>query len=927
MGTPSFALFLSLLLAVSAPAQPSRLGSPTNLPDPCATNRIVRDGNDIAHISAGSEYDLFFLQGCVHAQDRLFQMDVARRTASGTLAELVGPSALAQDVELRPMGLRRAAERSLLRISPRAYAVLQAYADGVNTFVAANSLPPEYAALELSKFTPWTPADSLAVLKLTAFELSFQLDIDPTITLQSYQAVLGPDNGSELFFDDVWRSAPFDSATTISDPTASLCASRARKSFARHAADSSNYLHPQTFELAKQYLERTKNIPLFQRLRDRRRRGGSNEWAISGAYAENGVPLLANDPHLSLVTPSTFYPVHLRAREGNLDVAGNSYPGVPTVALGHNKFISWGATVDTADVTDTYQEQIVSDSSSPSGLSTIYQGRQEPIIPIPEVFRENNMGDVTVVPPGTVLATGVTVPQFTLIVPRRNDGPLISFNMAAGIGLSVQWTGFSGTREIEAGLIWAKAKDLDDFLYGLRFASSGSLNFAYSDTHGNIAYIASGEVPIREDLQAGTVSGLPPFFIRNGTGGNEWLPVIHPQPDQSIPYEILPFAEMPHIVNPKAGWFVNANNDPSGITLQNDPLSQQRPGGGIYYLAYTFDPGFRAGRITQMIEQQLSNKARLSATDMEDMQADVVLHDAQVFVPYIEQAFSDAIKAGANGNLATLAAAGGVGGAVSRLSNWDFTTPTGIPEGYDARGKYGPLVTNLNSDPTDAAVAATLYSVWRGEFIANTIDWTLANKLGLGGLPTVDGGESLKALRSFLDNSTTVGASGVDFFLNVSGVTSPTDRRDYVILQSLKNALDLLAGPAFVDAFAGSSNQSDYLWGKLHRVIFAHPLGPPFSIPPADGGTLLQLGDNLPGISTDGGYETVDDAAHDVRAASENGFMFTEGPNDRFVSEATSPHAMHAVSSLPGGVSGVLGSPFYFNLLEDWLLNKTFPLP
>ena len=264
---------------------------------------------------------------------------------------------------------------------------------------------------------------------------------------------------------------------------------------------------------------------------------------------------------------------------------------------------------------------------------------------------------------------------------------------------------------------------------------------------------------------------------------------------------------------------------------------------------------------------------------------------------------------------------------MSRLSNWDFTTPTGIPEGYDARGKYGPLVTNLNSDPTDAAVAATLYSVWRGEFIANTIDWTLANKLGLGGLPTVDGGESLKALRSFLDNSTTVGASGVDFFLNVSGVTSPTDRRDYVILQSLKNALDLLAGPAFVDAFAGSSNQSDYLWGKLHRVIFAHPLGPPFSIPPADGGTLLQLGDNLPGISTDGGYETVDDAAHDVRAASENGFMFTEGPNDRFVSEATSPHAMHAVSSLPGGVSGVLGSPFYFNLLEDWLLNKTFPLP
>ena len=116
-------------------------------------------------------------------------------------------------------------------------------------------------------------------------------------------------------------------------------------------------------------------------------------------------------------------------------------------------------------------------------------------------------------------------------------------------------------------------------------------------------------MPVREDLQAGTVSGLPPWFIRNGQGGNEWLPVQHPQPAQAIPYEIYPAGEMPHVVNPSAGWFVNANNDPAGTVLDNDPLNQLRPGGGIYYLNPGYD-GFRAGRITEMMRHDLGTATR-----------------------------------------------------------------------------------------------------------------------------------------------------------------------------------------------------------------------------------------------------------------------------------------------------------------------------
>ena len=919
---------VSLLFGVVAVAQDSSSGAPLQLPSLKAAARITRDSDGIAHIRAQNEHDLFFLQGYVHAEDRLFQMDVSRREASGTLAELLGSAALAQDVQLRTIGLRRAAVRSLPVISARTRAALQAYADGVNVFVSSHSLPPEYGPLELTQFEPWTVIDSLAVAKLIAFGLSFDLDVDPTVALLSYQkagSLLGFD-GTKLFFEDLDRSAPFDPASTIPDAMVPHAAGTERRGEAGYVGQAhsgetsaSDYLDSRAVELAKEYREKIQGMPVFERLRDRKRSGASNEWAISGEVSASGVPLLANDPHLSLVTPTTFYPVHLQ--DHDIDVIGSGFAGVPTVIVGHNRFISWGATVNPMDVTDTFQEKIVPDPTSPSGLSTVFKGNLEPIIPIPEVFRQNNIGghipnNITVVPPGN------GIPPATLIVPRRNNGPIIMFDATHGVGLSVQYTGFSGTREVETFLIWDGARDLDDFLHGLSFFGVGSQNFAYSDIRGNIAYLTGGELPIREDLQAGAINGLPPHFIRNGTGGNEWLPVIHPQPNQAIPYEILPFAEMPNIINPPAGFFVNSNNDPVGITLSNNPFGRLRPGGGILYLNYTYSGGFRNGRITQRIRQLLyTGSGKVSFEDMQDIQADVTLLDAQVFVPFITQALAGAQRSNANPVLASLAAAPGVASAVNRLSHWDFTTPTGIPEGFDASDVAGHGLPPSQA-LIDTSVAATIYAAWRGRFIANTIDAVLAP----GGLPQPPDTEALKALRNLLDNFSTnrgVGASGVNFF-NVPGVSSAADRRDILILKSVADGLALLASPAFADAFHNSTNQADYRWGKLHRIVFSHVLGAPFSIPPAGGAFPPPL-PNLPGIPTDGGFETVDAATHNVRATSVNGFMFGSGPNDRFVSNARH-NGMRAVSALPGGTSGILGSPFYFNLLPGWLVNDAFPL-
>ncbi|MGH9260974.1 MAG: penicillin acylase family protein, partial [Acidimicrobiales bacterium] len=413
--------------------------------------------------------------------------------------------------------------------------------------------------------------------------------------------------------------------------------------------------------------------------------------------------MIANDPHLALDTPSTFYPIHLKG--GSMDVYGEGFAGIPGVILGHNKFIAWGATTNPMDVTDTFIEQLVPDPWSPSGLAIVHEGVREPVEAIPETYRVNTLGNgVVEVPPGG------GIPEATLVVPRRNNGPLVFADVAASTGVSVQFTGFSATREVETFLRWNRARNLDEFMEGLRSFDFGSQNWAYADVHGNLAYFTSGEMPLREDLEAGAVDGLPPFFVRDGTGGNEWLPVAHPQPNQAVPYEILPPDEMPQVVNPPAGWFVNANNDPAGTTLDNDPLNQTRPTGGILYLSPGYD-GFRGGRITEMIRAELGRDGTISFEEMQAMQADVTLLDAEALAPHLIAAF-DGASGSTTPELAALAGEPRVAEAIERLRSWDRTTPTGIPEGYDTADSDGGLSTPSDDEVADS-VAATIYSAWR----------------------------------------------------------------------------------------------------------------------------------------------------------------------------------------------------------------------
>jgi penicillin amidase len=882
---------------------------------------ITRDAEGIAHIRAGNEHDLFFLQGWVHAGDRLFQMDVTRRQASGTLAELLGQAALASDVETRTIGLRRAAERSLPVQSAQGRASLDAYAAGVNSWVASHPLPAQYGALQITRFAPWTPVDSLVIGKAIAFSLSFDLDIELTLIAQTYQAVgaVAGFDGVAAFTEDLFRTQPFSDASTVPDATgagaASVSGDRTGVATAE-GFDAVQRLPKAALDLARDYQARTQRVPLLAAATDRSFTLGSNEWVVSGRHTASGRPILANDPHLSLDTPSTFYPIALHG--GPFDVQGEGFAGAPYVILGQNRRIAWGATTNPMDVTDTYIEQVRPDPTSPSGLSTVYRGALEHVVPIPQTFRVNARvpgQQDTIVP----VPAGNGIPPATLIVPRRNNGPIVSLDQATGTALAVQYTGFSATRELDTFRLFDQADDLDDFRHALTFFDAGSQNWAYTDTRGTIAYLTSAEMPLREDLQAGIVDGLPPFFLRDGTGGNEWLPATTRYPGQALPYEILPTDEMPHLVNPPAGFFVNANNDPAGTTLDNNPLNQVRPGGGIYYLNVGYD-GFRGGRITQMLRDATRHHGRLTTDDVQDQQADTTLLDAQFFTPYVVDALARARRSD-DPTLGALGDDARVVEAVRRLDRWNQTTPTGIREGYDAADENGRLGKPKHREVEDS-IAASIYAVWRGQYIRNVIDAHLAPY----GVPLPGSDEAMKALKTLLlrfDTRHGVGVSGLDFYA-VPGVADPADRRDVLLLSSLADGLELLAGDAFAPAFARSTDQDDYQWGKLHRVTFDAVLGAPWSTPPAGGAFPTPLS-GLDGIPTDGGFNTVDASSHNARADSVNEFTFGGGPVRRFVA---SPRwfGMRAESALPGGTSEHLGSPYYVNLLPRWLTNEAYPV-
>ncbi len=923
-----------VLLGLSAPLAAQTLIAPGMI----APGSISYNAEGVPTISAANDNDAAYLQGYAHARDRFYQMDFTRRAVSGTLAELVGPSALANDIQTRTLGLRRSAERTWSALSDDMRGWMLAYSNGVNYWLTtALALPPEYGALDLTRATPWTPVDSIVVGKGLAFQLSFDLDIDPTIRLGTYQAAASAAglNATALYFNDIFRAAPFDNRVSVpgfrpaaSEATAASDAMVGDDPIGDDPIPEVAPVDPQVVEMAQQYRDAIQGNPLLERaLEGRDSPIGSNEWVVSGSRTASGKPILSNDPHLSLGLAPVFTEQHVYSADTRfpqpMDVTGVTVPGAPGVIQGCNQTMCWGTTTNSLDVTDVFNERLRLNSY---GLpyAIVHDGVDEPIQWIFQNYYVNQLNGTpnNVVRNNTI---GYTNGGVTLIVPRRNNGPILSLNGTSG--LSVAYTGWGATKELESFRRINRAGTVTQFREALTYFDFGSQNFVYSDTAGNIAYFTSGEAPVRTDLQAGMVGGgTPPTFIRDGTGAakHDWLPVANPQPNQATPYEILRANEMPFVVNPASGYIANANNDPIGFSLTNNALAMARAGGGIYYLDGGGSSSLRMGRIDRELQRLIASGNPITPNDMAALQANTQSLDAELLMPYLLGAYDRSIVSGAWADARALAMDPKVAEAISRLRAWNFSSPTGIQQGYDV-GDDPNALGMPSQQEIDRSVAATVYATFRAAALRNTID-AAVTRIGLGNsLPGA--GDGLKALKYQLDNYAMLqgkGTSGIDFFV-ATGAPNPNAARDFLLLKSVKDGLDRLASADFNAAFAGSTNLADYRWGRLHRITFTHSLGGPFNVPGANPYPFQNLASNLPGLARDGGYETVNVAAHNLRANSANAFMFGGGSARRFVGEMSNP--VLAGQIIPGGPSGVLGSPFYVSQLSRWLTGQYKRLP
>ncbi len=904
----------SLLLSVFSVFLQSAFAEDYNFPGLSGTVTVTEDQYGIPTIKGDSQMDVVFVQGYLHARDRFFQMDRDRKGAAGRAAELLGENALSSDVQLRTMGLGRAATKTWAALDGDTKGWLKAYADGVNTYLNNNPLPPEYAVLEITKVDPWTPLDSVLIGKGMGAGFSLGTgDIDSTITLGTYAGygqAIGFD-GQALFFEDTHRSAPPDDRVT--DPTfLQAMATESQAGIEQNASTGKSRTQIQTIgsrevsettlAMAKDVRNKIDNAPLMQKyLQSEEQPNGSNAWLVSGEHTASGNAMIANDPHLTLDTPSIWYESHLVFDRDGEDwhVNGLNIPGIGGVVLGCNNAACWGMTVNPLDVTDIFTEEFLTNAL---GLPThtLYKGNPEPIKQEFQSYFVNVIGDE--VPNNLVRANvGYTSGGLSLIVPRRNDGPILS--ISGNSGLSLAYTGFRDTYELTSFRQLDMARNVDELTDALQFFDIAVQNVYWADVSGDIAWFTTSEKPMREDLASFTIDGLPPWFIRDGTGAaaNEWLPVSNPQPQQALDFEILPFDEMPQMVNPAKGFVTNANNDPVGVTLDNVPYNQVRANGnGLYYLNSHY-AAYRMGRVDREIKALIDTGTPVTIDDFKRIQGNVNLLDAELVVPTLLGIMSQV----------PVPPGSAMAQALDVLSTWDYSAHTGIAEGWDA-GDDPMYTTEPDMDEVRQSAAATVWAMWRSMLVQNTINATLT-AYGLGDyLPPSR--LAYNAFKHHLENYPTaggVGASGINFFSQGLAET---------VAGSLQMALERLASDEFAPAFANSTDVMDYAWGKLHRIKFNHTFNSdPFDIP--NGGGFTDLAPGLPGLSRQGGYEAVDASSHSATADSLNGFMFGHGPSRRFVADM-SPVKVDAQEVLPTGQSGVFYSPNYSSQLPLWLTNS-----
>ena len=553
---------------------------------------VVRDRHGIPHILAGSEEDALFALGFVHAQDRLWQMEMNRRIGAGRLAEVLGAPALGTDRLLRVLGLYRRAKASLASLEPAARRRLAAYVNGVNAWLETRDgpLPPEFLIVGFDP-EPWTEADTVVWAKVMALDLAREWSRD--LMRLRMSEILAPERILDFYTPyrgdkprGVELPGPSSPAPAGEIPPPDAGADPAAAGTDRGPPPSGVSTPPaRPLTAAAGFaLPPASGLP------------GSNSWAVAGEKSTTGKPLLANDPHLGLTVPSVWYFAHL-SWPGR-DVVGATFPGMPLVVLGHNGRVAWGFTNTGADTQDLFIEKLDPENSAryltPAGYRRFEIHR--------EVIKVKDGEDVV------------------LRVRETRHGPVLddaSAGAAAasppGHVLALGWTALhDDDLTVQAGLGLPEVSDWASFADNLRQFHSPPLNVSYADVEGNIGFLVSGRIPVRPEAEPGPGSGPGPGGARPGTT---------PQPGWDGDHDwsgFIPFDALPRVYNPPGETLVTANHD---VTRVDYP----------HHLTFEWAAGFRAERILE----RLASRPRHDAESFRSLQQDRVSLFARALLPHL----------------------------------------------------------------------------------------------------------------------------------------------------------------------------------------------------------------------------------------------------------------------------------------------------
>ncbi len=426
--------------------------------------RVVRDEWGTVQIYAENEHDLFFAQGFATAQDRMFQMEVFRRSPSGRMAEIVGSQAVFIDTFNRNMLMRETAELIWEEMDPDSKEILQAYTDGINAYLEENknALPVEYKILRF-KPEPWTPIDSLVWGNAISLQLSGNRRLE-LIRMQVFAAV--GEEGMNLLYPYSAEDTPI----TVPEDTAAAFAGFDKVDLTALLQADAVY-----------------GTPLDGI--------GSNGWVVDGSMTESGMPIVANDIHIGLTMPSIWHAVGLHG--GRFDVVGFTLPGVPGIITGHNADIGWSITNLGSDAQDFYIERL-DDTVQPTQYQ--YDGEWLDLEHIQQTIEVRGGAPVTV--------------DF-YVTPH---GPIMNYvleNPSFGHPLALRWVQQEGSTLFTSILKLNMASNWDEFQDALAGWDTPGQNIFYADREGNIGYQAVGKIPIRPN-------GNGRLPVPGWTSENEW---------------------------------------------------------------------------------------------------------------------------------------------------------------------------------------------------------------------------------------------------------------------------------------------------------------------------------------------------------------------------------------------------------------------